>query len=101
MPEKTRNRRRRLVTGNDFRTLNALIAEAFALCAAAQADLERIQDELQKALREGCDVAAEMAASEARARARLAVARARLLRRQKRLDSSPPMARRKDLRDGE
>jgi hypothetical protein len=78
----------RLVTRNDFQTLNALIAEARALCEAAEENLIRIQDEMQRASRDGRTVTADLAAKADHARTRLRVARARLSRREKRLSET-------------
>ena len=83
----------RLVTRDDFQTLNALVAEAMALCEAAQENLVGIQDDMQRAIREGRAITAAMAADEDHARARLFIARTRLWRRQKQLSQRVQAAR--------
>ena len=54
-------------TRNDFATLNALIAEAVALCEAAQEEFERTHAELRKAIDEGRAISHSMFAEEDRA----------------------------------
>ncbi|HEX5048375.1 MAG TPA: hypothetical protein VFX89_14760 [Gammaproteobacteria bacterium] len=65
----------------DFERLNALIAEAVALCEAAQSELERLQEEIQAAIARGHAVTESQRVEEERARARLLVARLSLTRR--------------------
>jgi hypothetical protein len=65
----------------DFERLNALIAEAVALCEAAQLELERLQEEIQAAIARGHAVTDSLRAEEERARARLYIAGLSLTRR--------------------
>jgi hypothetical protein len=61
--------------------MNALIAEAIALCEAAQQEFERINKEIQDSIRAGRDLLASAQAGEEKARERLSVARQLLLDR--------------------
>jgi hypothetical protein len=72
-------------TRANFETLNALIAEAAALCEAAQSEFERIHEEIQKTIDQGRTLNDTMISQENRARAQLFLARTRLSRRRGRL----------------
>ena len=72
-------------TRADPETLNALIAEAVALCENAQDQFKRTHTEVRKAVEEGRSLTQSMINQENRARAQLSVARTRLVRRQNRL----------------
>ena len=72
-------------TRASFETLNALIAEAAALCEAAQSEFERIHGQIQKTIDEGRALPDTMVHQENRARAQLFLARTRLSRRRGRL----------------
>jgi hypothetical protein len=72
-------------TRADFETLNALIAEAAALCETAQSEFERIHEEIRKTVEEGRALNDTMLHRENRARAQLFLARTRLSRRRGRL----------------
>jgi hypothetical protein len=65
----------------DREQLNAQIAEAIARCEAAQERFEEINEELQRAIREGRRITSPVVADEAQARKSLYVARVRLSER--------------------
>jgi hypothetical protein len=69
----------------DFETLNALIAEAVALCEEAQEQFQRIHADILKTVEKGQALTRSMINEDHRARARLFVARTRLSRRRSRL----------------
>jgi len=69
----------------DFETLNALIAEAAALCEEAQEQFERVHAEVLKSVEEGRALTRALIGQDNRARARLFVARTRLSQRRGRL----------------
>jgi hypothetical protein len=68
-------------TRPDCEHINALIAEAAALCEHAQQELQRIHEELQAAEGKSRRVTSAVLAEEAQARGQLFVARMRLSRR--------------------
>jgi hypothetical protein len=68
-------------TRADFERVNALIAEAVALCEHAQQEFERIHQELQSAVDNSRRATSAILAEEAQARGQLFVARMRLSRR--------------------
>ena len=65
----------------DFEKLNALIAEAVAICEAAQLELERLQEEIQEAIAAGRAVTESLREDEKKARERVLVARLSLVPR--------------------
>jgi hypothetical protein len=67
----------------DFEKLNALIAEAIAICEAAQLELERLQEEIQEAVAAGCAATESLLAEEKKARERVLVARLSLVPRRR------------------
>jgi len=67
----------------DFERLNALIAEAVALCEAAQMELEHLQQEIQEAISQGRAITDSLPTEEERARAPLFVAQVSLSRRRR------------------
>jgi hypothetical protein len=77
-----------VVTRADFEKTNALIAEAVALCEAAQQEFERINKEIRDSIKAGRELIASVEGQEERARARLFNARDQLtdrLRQRRRL----------------
>ena len=71
-----------MATRADFEKTNALIAEAVALCEAAQQEFERINEEVQKAIRQSRGLTSSLLLEqERRARQTLFEARKRLTRR--------------------
>lgn len=64
-------------TRADYEQMNALIAEAIAICEAAQERFEEINEELQRAIREGRRINQMVAVDEVQARKSLYVARVR------------------------
>ena len=71
-----------MATRADFEKTNALIAEAVALCEAAQQEFERINEEVQKAIRQSRGLTSSLLLEqERRARQTLFEARNRLTRR--------------------
>ena len=67
----------------DFDRLNLLIAEAVALCEAAQLELEHLQEQIQESIAKGRAITDSMIAEEQCERARLFVARVSLSRRRR------------------
>jgi hypothetical protein len=77
-----------VATRVDFEKLNLLVAEAAALCEAAQQEFERINKEIQESIRAGRDLIASVEGREEKARQRLFAARELLsgrLRQRRRL----------------
>ena len=68
----------------DFQRVNALIAEAIALCESAQDEFERINKEIQQSIREGHALIATVERKEEQARSRLFAARELLSERLRR-----------------
>jgi hypothetical protein len=68
-------------TRADFEEINALIAEAIALCEAAQEEFERIHAELQRAIAEGRRLTKKAFQQEDKARKALYQSRLRLSER--------------------
>ena len=68
-------------TRADFEEINALVAEAVALCEAAQEQFERIHAELQKAIAEGRRLTRSAYQEEDKARKALYESRLRLSER--------------------
>jgi hypothetical protein len=68
-------------TRAEFEHMNALIAEAVALCEHAQREFQRVHEALQSAVDDARRDPSAILAEEAQARAQLFVARMRLSRR--------------------
>ena len=72
--------------------MSALVAEAVALCEAAQQHFEEINEQLQRAIQEGRQLTRDVEFEESQARKKLYVARTRLADRlsmQRRLTQDP------------
>ena len=74
-----------MASSADFKQMNALIAEAVALCEAAQERFNQIHDELVRAIEEGRRLTNQSFDEERKARMALFDARVRLSTRQRKL----------------